>query len=836
MPRETISIVQRRRGRRADESRAHASGFRLGGVGVGIVVSLLLALGILFVALTYADLTRDLPNVEILPGLLNPPDGLLLQPTRVYDRTGQNLLMTFAPNESPRRYLPLNSQSPQHLPDFLARATVALMDPGFWSQGGYSLTGWQDPEAHPTLAQLFVSDLLLYKEPPSLRRALRERFLAAQVTAKYGRNQILEWYLNSADYGNYAFGIDAAAQLYFGKSAYELTPAESAVLAAASQTPSLNPFNAKDIALQRGRTTIQLMQALNLISGPEAQSALSESPMPLTPSTSAVQNVLPAFINLAMDQLDGQFARERIEHGGLKIFTTQDFDLQQQTACTTLIYASRLAGTPDPSSACAAANLLPSLPPHMTVPEPSASALVYDPQTGQILAAVGETLQGKETNFLAAHDPGSLMTPFVYLTAFTGGLSPASLVWDIPSSANVQNPAGGYHGPVRIRIALANDYLVPAQKIADQIGSDAINRTEASFGLSQAKATLLDMASAYGIFAAQGVRYGRPGPSAVLRMEGVDHSLWLDESDPQAQPVVSSELAYLMNDVLSDESARWPSLGHPNSLEIGRPAGAKLGQTASGLDVWSIGYTPARVVVVWTGTHRSDSQHLLPELSAGLWNALMHTASQALPADGWSPPAGITRLEVCDPSGLLPTKDCPSVVSEVFLNGNEPVQTDNLYRTYQINRETGYLATVFTPPQLIESKVFMIVPSEAQEWAKSANIPAAPTSYDAIQSGEINPDVHISTPAMFADVSGNLQLIGTASGTDFDHYRILVGQGLNPQQWMQIGADSTKSVTDGILATWDTAGFNGLYAIQLQVVRTDQRVDIASIQVKVSNK
>lgn len=814
----------------------------MGGVGFGILFSLLLAFLILVAALAYADLTRGLPNVDLLPVLLNPPDGLLLQPTRVYDRSGKHLLLTFAPNDTGRRYLPLNPQSPQHLPDFLAKATVAIEDPDFWNHGGYLPSGWQDPESHPTIAQKLVSELLLYNEPPSIKRAVRERILADQITAKFGRSQILEWYLNSANYGNEAFGIDAAAQLYFGKSATELNSIESAVLAATSQTPSLNPIDAQEFALQRGQQTVSLMKTLGVISDKDAASALAQNLTRLPGSRSGTgtgneENIAPAFINLVIHQLDQQFTRDRIERGGLTIITTLDYDLQQQASCTTLAYAAQLAGTTKPSTTCTTADLLPSLPADST-PETdgSVSALIFDPQSGQVLAAVGETLRGQETAFLAVHDPGSLMTPFIYLTGFTRGLSPASLVWDIPSSSNIKNTDGAFHGPVRIRTALANDYLVSAQKIADQMGSDAITRTEASFGLDPGPITLLDAATAYGIFAAQGVRYGQPGPSTVLRVEGLDHSLWLDLTDPQAQPVVTPPLAYMMNNVLSDEPARWPSFGHPNNLEIGRPIGAKIGQTDSGTDSWTVGYTPSMLVAVWTGTHGSNSTRLAPQLSTGLWHALMYTASQSQPTDGWSIPAGVTTMDVCDPSGLLPTKDCPSIVNEIFLNGNEPVQPDNLFRAYEVNHETGFLATVFTPPQLIEDKVFMIVPPEALAWAKSANIPIAPTAYDAIQAAQINPDVNISAPAMFSDLSGQVQFKGTASGADFDHYRILVGQGLNPQEWIQVGSGSTTPIENGTLATWDTSGLNGLYAVQLQVIRTDQRVDTAVTQITITNK
>jgi membrane peptidoglycan carboxypeptidase len=835
----TQSIVQRRRARRADERRSRSTRLRMGGVGLGMLVSFLLALLILLIALAYANLTSNLPNIEILPALLNPPDGLLLQPTRIYDRTGQHLLMTFAPNDSPRRYLPLNPQNPQHLPDFLAQATVAIAQSDFWTSPGYTINGWQDPNLHPTIAQQLASDLLLYNEPPTIQRAIRERILAAQITAKYGRDQILEWYLNSADYGHFAFGVEAASQYYFGISAFELTPSEAAVLAAVSQSPGLNPFDARDLALQRGEEVIKAMQTLKMISDQDETNILNQFSIPQFPTSysKSITNLqpptAPAFINLAVNELDQQFTRERIERGGLNIITTLDYDLQRQASCTTLVYVHRLENTPDPATPCNAAQLLPSLPPNTTINEPSASAIITDPQSGQILAAVGETLRGEETAYFAAHDPGSTMEPFVYLTAFTRGMSPASLVWDIPSTSNVQNPDGKFHGPVRARIALVNDYLVPANAIANQMGSDAIHKTESSFGLDGNNFTVLDMASAYDIFAAQGVRYGPPAPITVLRVEGLDHSTWLDQTNPQAEPVTTPQLAYLINNILSDESARWQSLGHPNSSEIGMTAALKYGQTSGGHDLWTIGYSPSRLVAVWTATHSSEAPRLSPQLTVGLWSALMQSASQSLPSQGWSAPVGITTMNVCDPSGLLPTKDCPSIASEVFLNGNEPVQSDNLYRSFAINRETGYLATVFTPPQLVENKVFMMIPPEAQAWAKSANVPIAPTSYDAIQPQQINPDVNITAPESFANVNGQVQIKGTAAGKDFDHYRVLVGQGIDPQSWIQVGSDSTAPITDNVLATWDTSNLSGLYAIQLQVIRTDQRVDVATIQVTV---
>lgn len=848
-----MRIFRRRRSRHRQARQVRGRFLRLSGIGCGVAFSLLLGLSLLLTGLAYAGLTHDLPPVEMLPRLLSPPDGLLLQPTRLVDRSGEHTLLIFAPDESPRRYLPLSPQNPQHLPQGLADATLAVADPSFWDHPGYTLEGWQNPSLHPTIAQQLASDLLLWNEPPSLRRALRERILAAQITARYGRTQVLEWYLNSANYGHYAYGAEAAARLYFGKSAAELTLAESAVLAAVSQTPSLNPRAAPQAALQRGREVIHLMRLMGLISEQQAAAALAQtlSPLPSAPEAET-GSVAPAFLNLVINQLSARFGRARIERGGLLITTTLDYDLQQQAVCATQVYLRQLAGeASDFPDDCPAARSLPAFSSATPPADVSASLLVADPRSGQVLAVVGETLHGQETPFLSAHPPGSLLTPFVYLTGFTRGMAPASLLWDVPGAAEVANPDGTYHGPMRLRLALANDYLVPAAAVLEQVGAANVWRTARSFGLEvdpaadvlggEAAFTLLEVAAAYAPFAAQGVLYGQPLVGAglelvtVLKVEGLDHSLWLDWTTPQAQPLVTPGLAYLITHALSDETARWPSLGHPNPFEIGRPAGAKAGWTPDGADAWALGYTPQRIVVAWTGRRGGEGGGLSPRLPAGLWQALMQYASQHLPPDGWAMPAGISMLPVCDPSGLLPSEACPTVVSEVFLQSSEPTHADTLYRVYLINRETGYLATVFTPPELVEERVYMVLPPQARAWAEAAGIPAPPQAYDAIQPVQDNPDAHITAPAMFAEVSGVVQISGTAAGADFAFYRLQVGQGLNPQQWIQVGGDATTPVTNGLLAEWDTSGLSGLYAVQLLVVRGDQHVETAIIQVTVNN-
>jgi len=839
----TIPILRERRKRRIAKQHKEETRTRNTILSAGMILSLLIAALIIASAFAYVNLTRNLPSVETLPNLLNPPDGLLLQPTRITDRTGENVIYTFAPDDAPRRYIPLGDNNPQYLPRSLADAVIARSDPNFWKHAGYSLTGLSDPELHPTLAQRLVFDLLLFNERPSLQRALRERILAAQITAEFGRTQILEWYINSAHFGRYAFGAEAAAQLYFGKSAAQLTTAESAILAGVSDSPSLNPYDAPQTALERGKETIRMMSTQGLLSTQGADNALGESPFFQTPPPASPQ-VAPAFVNLLLAQLDTQFPRDRIERGGLTIISTLDYDVQKGASCVTAFYAARLAGLPDPLIECDSLRFLSALPPTIQVPDSSASAVITDPNTGQILAVVGETFQAQETPLIGAHNPGSALDAFVYLTGFTRGLSPASLIWDIPGKTSVQNFDNKYHGPIRLRVALANDYPAPAAQVSVQMGAENVTKIASSFGISRdEQLTLLRAAGAYGVFAQNGVYFGQDldndafTPVTLLRVEGDDGSVWLDWSTPQAKPVVTPGLAYLVNDSLSDESARVGWLRESNMLDIGIPSAVKLGQTEDALDTWAIGYSPSRVVSAWTGTREAPTDeevtmNLSPRAPAVLWNALMQIASLNVTPEDWSLPADVSVINVCDPSGMLPTPECPNIVNEVFLNGNEPLQADNMYRKFSINRETNLLATVFTLPQLIEDRVYLVVPPDARSWAEGTGLEIPPDAYDVIQAPPVNSDVNIISPELFGEVSGDVTITGPAAGTDFVSYRILVGQGLNPQEWIQI-AEGTEAVANGPLAKWDTSDISGLYAVQLQVVRSDQRVDSAIIQVTV---
>ena len=246
---------------------------------------------------------------------------------------------------------------------------------------------------------------------------------------------------------------------------------------------------------------------------------------------------------------------------------------------------------------------------------------------------------------------------------------------------------------------------------------------------------------------------------------------------------------------------RMSSQGTPPVIRMGsaltpylrdRPSGAKTGSANGGRSTWTVGYTRQLVTAVWLGYSQVEETSLaLPvEAAAGIWQALMEYASEGQPTLGWEMPAGVSMLEVCDPSGLLPSADCPNVVTELFLDGNLPISTDNLYQRFQINRETGRLATIFTPPELVEASTFLVVPPEAQEWSRLANLPLPPTEYDNIQPVELISTTRFSSPAQFSFVRGKVALRGTASGEGFVSYRLALGRGINPTSWQNITESS----------------------------------------------
>lgn len=799
------TAYQIRRSRRSNRSHSPLL------VGVALAVALAAGLGLLGAA-AYLAIVSGLPDVGEVEAQFGIRGAETFRPLLVYDRSGEHVLYEHLnPAAQSRQWITLESA-----PASLAQTTVAAVEPDYWISPGYDLAG---PTAS-TISERLVEVALLPPGEPSPIRLVQRVLLAAELTRRYPKERILAWFLNSADYGRAAYGIDAAALAYYGKHADGLSLGESASLAALLDSP---PAEA-DAQTGRERVLDILVEA-GTITRTQARSARND------PYPSEELPQLPHFATYLIQQVTRELGEAVVGRSGIKVISTLDYDLQEQAACAAASHVLRLSGASigtvsgtSGGSPCVAAGLLPTLRPRDAGIDHGIeewALVVIDPVAGEILAARGP--------FDEPRNAGPLLDPFTYLTAFSRGRTPSSMVVELGSDPR---------GPMRIRTALANSYPDSAATMLAALGPESVDRTLAQLGLDgpRESASLIDLTAAYGVLAAEGRRTGTQAtPSIVKRVEDSKGTA-LYEYRPFSRAVVSPQLAFLMVDILSDSSQRWEELGKGNSLEIGRPSGAISGSSAGDTANWALGFTPQRAVGVWLGGSPLIGMDKTNG-AAAIWNAVVRFASAELPPQGWKVPLGLAEIEVCDPSGLLPTQYCPQVVREMFIFGTEPTHYDNLYKPFRINRETGKLATLLTPLQSVEERVYFIPPSEADEWANAEGIERPPQEYDTLSSDRVEiPGVRIMSPAAFAILAENIEILGEATVEGFDYFRLQYGQGLNPTRWIQIGADQQRPVVGGRLGTWLTEGLNGLYTVQLLVVLNDGQVRTTATPVTLDNE
>jgi len=800
------------------------------------------ALGGLAVGSTLLGLAAELPEVARIEAQFGLRGAEAFRPLLLYDRTGEVVLFqNLAPAAADRVWV-----DPLELPEHVVQTTLVALDPTFWTNPGYELGGLADGSS-ATITQRLTEAALL---PPAngatsaTGRTLQNVLLAAELARRYPKERILAWYLNSANYGRSAYGIDAAGLVYFGKHAADLTLAESSMLAALILDPELDLLGSPAAAKSGQAAVLDRMVAEAELSRAEADRAGNQ---PLQLQSAAIAWQPPDFAAYALQQVRSLLGPGLLSRSGVRVILSLDNDLQQQAVCAAESHAERLRGSPAGTvipaldgTPCVAAALLPTLRPSDVGLDHQLEAwglVVTDPQRGEILAASGPVGQLRPA--------GPVLSPFLYLTAFARGSSPSTMVNDLGP------PLEGAAGPVRMRTALAGLLPGPETSLLAALGEDSLLRSLAQLGLHAAasedgelrsqQVNLLDLAKAYGVLAAEGrsrglqLADGSIVPTIVLRVEEGDGTPFY-HFEPAEQAIVSPQLAYLLVAVLSDEPARRASLGSPNLLEIGRQAGVLSGNSPEQDTNWAIGFTPNRVVGVFlSGEPLREVDRL--NGAASLWHAIIRFGSAGLPAQGWQLPPGLSEIEVCDPSGLLPTAYCPEVVREAFIQGSEPTHYDNLYQPFRVNSETGKLATLFTPLASIEERVYFIPPPEAQEWARAIGLERPPEEFDALPSaGLASPGARILFPNAFDIVGEEIPILGEAAAEGFSYYRLQYGQGLNPTRWIQIEGDRFSQVQAGRLADWSTGGLNGLYTLQLLVILQDGQVRTAATPLTLDNQ
>ncbi|MCJ7733153.1 MAG: hypothetical protein MUP11_01270, partial [Anaerolineales bacterium] len=411
---------------------------------------------------------------------------------------------------------------------------------------------------------------------------------------------------------------------------------------------------------------------------------------------------------------------------------------------------------------------------------------------------------------------------------------------------------------VNIRTALVNDYLSPARQLWNTLGTNQYRNTMAIFGFSlgadpcpdctifpeSPALEMVDLAQGYGVFVNQGYLRGKADgtsnleiqPAAVLRIEAHSGEPLTFENTVVEKKIISEELAYLLNHILSDEIARTES-SYADVFQIGRTAGVKVGAVPGSDSGWVIGYTQQIVTAVWAGSPDGEDLDVDTfQVTSSLWRAITQYTSRDQTSEDWDSPQGIVTLDVCYPSGMLPTEYCPRIVREVFIQGNEPQGVDTLFQAIQVNRETGLLASVFTTSPQIEERVYLNVPTEAKEWAEKAGIDIPPTLYDLENLDQTREDFTFVTPNNLSFVNGQVRITGTIPEDEFVSARLQSGIGMNPRSWIQIGAEITSPGDNRRLGIWDTTELNdGIYALQLVVIKERQQIEKVSLVVSVDN-
>lgn len=818
----------------------------------------------------------------------------IIGPTQIYDARGETLLFSVTdPLGDERTWVELAT-----LPQYVIDATVLWEDPNFFNE-----TRFQPSEAAARLienrvdgpleaetsltARLVRNVILPPRDFVTINQRAEEIALVTEITRQHSAEAILEWHLNTNYYGNEAYGIEAAAQVYLGKSARELTLDEAALLATIPTAPRFNPVDDEAAARSRQADLLRLLLTNAYITQSEYQNA-SSNYTAIRPDAGQTPVVAPEFAIYARRQAEmildalGENGAELVSRGGLRITTTLDLDLYYQSECALRAHLAQLANDIARADAvqaldggdCISTAYLPNVLPAGDVPPDSGSLVLLDVNTGEVRAIIGPATR-------ARHQPGPALYPFVYLAGLLEATyTPASMLLDIPLSFPgsvaglrylADNNDGDYRGPLSLRDAMGSGLRPPAMQVANTLsvnrvlrgaayplGITSLDDPELDLALLETggAVSVLEMTQAYAVFAAMGdvfdLRRTLPPsgadmarqPVAVRRIEDADGNLvWAYDATLSEVPLLDSEVAYVVNDILADDSTRWQTLGQDNILELTRPTAVIAGMTADQADSWTIGYTPNLVI----GTHIARSTGGSTSLTGfgtnaapAVWRAIMEYANirDSLPADNWPRPAEIGETLVCEISGLAPNGACETR-PEIFIRPAQAqtLPVDTYWRRVEINSDNNLLATVNTPDALRREVVYFVPPDEAMDWWQLENRPLPPTRSDTSNRVEVFRQAAIISPGEFDVVGGTVEVRGTMNIDELAFFQVAYGEGANPVNWTNISDRRSQfdPTVNPLLTTWDTTGLNGLYTLRLQAELTDGTFENDFIQVIVDN-
>ncbi len=660
-----------------------------------------LVVGVLSVIIVVAWFSRNLPK----PGQLSQTANA----SAVFMDRNDRVLFEISEDKS-RVPVDFDEISPK-----LIQATVAIEDKNFFKHKGISEIGIirsfinllvkrEIEGGGSTITQQLIKNVLLdSRQTPS--RKIKEIILAIEVERRYSKEQIITLYLNEVPYGGSFWGIESGAQGYFGKSAKDLNTLESAFLAGLPQSPSLySPFiGKKDLWKSRTADVLRRMREDKYITKDEEKKALADMEK-LKFSEPKLSIAAPHFVFYVRDLIKEQYGDDVLKQG-IRVKTTLDYQVQKEAQNIVKDEVEKIK------------NLRVG----------NGASVVLDSKDADILAMVGSYDYNNEEygNFNAAvsqRQPGSSIKPITYATAFEKGYTPATVIMDLKTTFPDQgdkeyvpvNYDGTYHGPVQLRFALANSYNIPAVKLLAMVGINSFLQKASAMGLegfapTQANAnryglavtlgggesTLLDMTSAFSVFA-RGGDYIQPHGIIEIK-DNKGKSIFKYKADSPKR-VFSKEISFLISHILSDNVARTPAFGSNSFLNIpGKTVAVKTGTTNDKRDNWAIGYTNDVTVGVWVGNN--DNSPMNQGVASGvtgaspIWSRIMKALlSSGDYKDGIiSKPDDVVATEIDSVWGGLP-KDGQPKRTEYFVKGTEPTDASTFYKTVKVSKTNGKLA------------------------------------------------------------------------------------------------------------------------------------------------
>ncbi|HEY80559.1 MAG TPA: PBP1A family penicillin-binding protein [Caldilineae bacterium] len=638
-----------------------------------------------------------------IAAILPPPDELVdrantFKTTTIYDRESNVIYEVFPADAGRRTLVPLADISPH-----LINATLAVEDPNFYRHPGVDPVGiaraiyyiLRQDAVQPggsSIVQQLVKLTYLSSER-TLERKIKEAVLAIEINRRYPKDTILEIYLNHIFYGNLAYGIETAAQTYFGKPASDLTLAEASLLAGIPQRPGdYDPYTHWNAVRNRQADVLRLMVEHGFITPAEAHRAwmafADQAPEDVLAQPKANFRY-PHFVLMVRQELEATYGPEVVTMGGLRVYTTLDPRLQEAAEQAVREGIQNLA-----KRQARAGN---------------AALVALDPNAGEVLALVGsadynnEAIDGQVNMAVVPRQTGSVIKPLDYLATFEmpeDYWTPATIIMDerteFPDGPGrppyvPRNYDGKFHGPVSVRSALANSYNIPAVKalqhagipalkdLAQRLGISTLTREDygLSLALGSGEVSLLEMTNAFAAFANGGRRLE---PHLILRVETQDGDLLADASQPYQVQAIEPAHAFLITSILSDGAARRPAFGRASRwLELpDRPVAAKTGTTNDVRDGWTIGYTPQIVAGVWVGNTDNAPMKGVSGVSsaAPIWRAFMMAAHEDLPVQQFQRPSDVVQIEICAETGQLATPDCETTRLEYFKSNQLPPEPE----------------------------------------------------------------------------------------------------------------------------------------------------------------